>query len=309
MSVPSLKSVWLAFNEDKCPRLAAAIAYSTIFSIAPLLIILIAILGWFVGVQNGGHGHHVAENALLDQVRKSVGAGSADTVRQLISASFNKPRQSIVAQVLGWVAFIVGAAALFSSLQDALNAVWGVESAKGGWKLMLRDRLSAFSMLLAVGFLLIVSFLATAAVAFIGAHFLSRVPLVGNPVVLGVIDQIVTFGIVTVVFALIFKVLPDVEIAWRDTWIGALATAVLFVIGQALISWYLAVAGVASAYGAAGSLLVTLLWIYYSAMILLLGAEFTKLSARDAKTVVPSKVRELRDRPAGVDPRPSPTTS
>lgn len=134
-------------------RLASSIAFSAMFSIAPLLIVLIAILGWFVGLQNGGHGHHVAENALLDQVSKGAGKSTAETIRQLVSASFNKPRQGVIAQIIGWVAFLVGATALFSSLQDALNAIWHVESTKSGWKQMARDRVASFGIILAIGLL------------------------------------------------------------------------------------------------------------------------------------------------------------
>ena len=303
MNVALFKNVWQAFNEDKAMRLAAAIALSTIFSIAPLLIVLIAIVGWILGLQNGGHGHHLAENALLDQVSKGAGKGTADTVRQLVAASFNKPRQGLIAQIVGWVAFMFGATALFSSLQDSLNAIWHVEATKGGWKQMVRDRVASFGMILVVGFLLLVTFVANAGIAFIGAHFLSQIPLIGNPLVLTAVEQLVAFALVTIVFALIYKVLPDVTIAWRDVWLGAAVTAILFVIGEGLIAWYLAVAGVASAYGAAGSLLVGLLWIYYSAIILLLGAEFTKVAAGHAQTVAPSNVRSLSEQPAGIDPR------
>jgi membrane protein len=297
------KDIWTAFNEDKVLRLASSIAFCAMFSIAPLLIVLIAILGWFVGLQNGGHGHHVAENALIDQVSRGAGKSTADSVRQLVTASFNKPRQGLIAQIVGWVAFFLGAAALFSALQDALNAIWHVESTKGGWKQMVRDRLASFGMILAIGFLLVLTFLANAAIAFVGAHFLSQIPLAANPVVLTVVDQIVSFLLVTLAFALIFKILPDVTLGWRDVWVGAAVTALLFVIGEALIALYLALAGVASAYGAAGSLLAGLLWIYYSAIILLLGAEFTKVAAGQVKTVAPSSVRSLSDQPAGIDSR------
>ncbi|HYZ15673.1 MAG TPA: YihY/virulence factor BrkB family protein [Candidatus Acidoferrum sp.] len=298
-----LKRTWQAFNEDKATRLAAAIAFSAIFSIAPLLIVLTAIVGWVLGLQSGGHGHHVAENALLDPIAKNAGPGTADTVRQLVAASFNKPREGFIAQIVGWVAFVVGATALFSTLQDALNAIWHVEATRGGWKQMLRDRLMAFVMIVIVGLLLLLTFVANAAIAFIGAHLLSQIPVVGSPAVLALIGQLVTFAIVTLVFAAIYKVLPDVKLGWRDVWFGAAVTALLFVVGEALIAFYLAHAGVASAYGAAGSLLVGLLWIYYSAIILLLGAEITKIAAGSAATVAPSNVRRLTEQPAGVDPR------
>ncbi len=303
MRLTLLRNIWQAFNEDKVLRLASSIAFSTIFSIAPLLIVLIAIVGWAIGLQNGGHGHSQAENALLAQISNGAGKGTADTVRQIVAASFNKPRQGLIAQIVGWVAFLFGAAALFSSLQDSLNAIWHVESIKGGWKQVVRDRVASFGMILVVGFLLLATFVANATVAFIGLRLLSHIPFVGNATVLTVVNQIISVLLVAAVFALIYKVLPDIKIAWRDVWVGAAVTAVLFVIGEALISFYLAVAGVASAYGAAGSLLVGLLWIYYSAIILLLGAEFTKVAAGHAETVAPSNVRSLSQQPAGIDPR------
>jgi membrane protein len=303
MNVAFFKRLLQAFNDDKVMRLASSIAFTAIFSIAPLFIILIAIIGWIVGIQNGGHGHHVAENALIDGISKSAGKGTAESIRSLVTASFNKPRQSIIAQILGWIAFVGGATALFSSLQDALNAIWHVEATKGGWKQMLRDRAASFGMILVVGLLLLLTFVANAATAFVSHHVLSGIPVVGSPAVLTIVDQVVTLALVTVVFALIYKVLPDVDIPWSDVWVGAAVTAVLFVVGEALIAWYLAFAGVASAYGAAGSLLVGLLWIYYSAIILLIGAEFTKLAAHRASTTAPSTLRTLTNQPAGVDPR------
>jgi membrane protein len=303
MNVAMLKQIWKAFNEDKVPRLASSIAFSAILSIAPLLIVLIAILGWFLGLQNGGHGHHVAEDALLGQIRKSAGPETADTVRQLVAASFNKPRHGLIAQVVGWVAFVVGAMGLFSALQDSLNAIWHVESTKGGWKQTLRDRAMSFVMILVVGFLVLLTFVANAAIAFLGSHVLSRIPPLANPALLTIVGQLVTFALVTLAFASIYKVLPDVKIAWRDVWLGAAVTGLLFVVGEAVIAFYLAFAGVGSAYGAAGSLLVGLLWIDYSAMILLLGAEFTKIVAGRAATAAPSTVRLLSEQPAGVDPR------
>jgi membrane protein len=303
MNVAMLKRTWEAFNEDKVPRLASAIAFSAIVSIAPLLIVLIAIVGWFLGLQTGGHGHHVAEDALLNQIQKSAGPQTADTVRQLVAASFNKPRHGLIAQVVAWIAFIIGATGLFSALQDSLNSIWHVESTKGGWKQTLRNRALSFVMILVVGLLLLLTFVANAAIAFIGTHVLSRLPGAANPAFLTIVGQLVTFALVTLMFAAIYKVLPDVKLAWRDVWLGAAVTALLFVIGEALIAFYLASAGVASAYGAAGSLLVGLLWIYYSALILLLGAEFAKVMAGHAATVAPSSVRQLSDQPAGVDPR------
>jgi membrane protein len=275
------------------------------FSIAPLFIVLIAIVGWVIGLQNGGHGHNQAESMLLDQVTKGAGHGTAETIRQIVAASFSKPRQGLIAQIAGWIAFLFGATALFSSLQDALNSIWHVEATKGGWKQMLRDRAASFVMILIVGLLLLLTFASNAALAFAGAHLSQSVAVVRNPIVLTVVSQIISLVLATIIFALIYKILPDVTISWRDVWLGAAVTAVLFVAGEAAISTYLALAGVASAYGAAGSLLVALLWIYYSAIILMLGAEFTKVSAGRVATVAPSVVRTMTDKPAGVDPRAS----
>lgn len=273
------------------------------FSLAPLLIVLIAIAGWVLGLQNGGHGHHLAEDALLNQVKRGAGQETADTIRLMVAASFNKPRQGLLAQIIGWVAFLFGASALFSSLQDALNAIWHIEATRGGWKHMLRDRIASFGMILVVGFLLLVTFVANAGVAFVATHFLGQLPVAANPALLALANQVITFVLAAVVFALIYKVLPDVKVSWHDVWVGAAVTAVLFLAGEALIAFYLAKAAVASAYGASGSLLAGLLWIYYSAIVLLLGAEFAKVAAGRAETTAPVTVRTLIEQPAGADPR------
>ncbi|MBD5656197.1 MAG: YihY/virulence factor BrkB family protein, partial [Candidatus Eremiobacteraeota bacterium] len=209
----------------------------------------------------------------------------------------------LIAQVIGWIAFALGASGLFASLQDALNVVWQIEAAKGGWKQMVRDRVVSFGMIIAVGFLLLVTFVANGAITFVGSNLMNHVPFVANPIVISLIDQVVSIGLVTLTFALIFKVLPDVDVSWRDVGVGAFITAILFVVGETLIGIYIAKAGIASAYGAAGSILVALLWIYYSAMILLLGAEFTKVYAGGAKLSTRAKLHETVDAPAGADPR------
>lgn len=282
MTGATFVDTWRAFSADKAPRLAAAIAYAAMFSLAPLFIILIAIAGAVLGFNTSGHGHHVVENALIDQVRRGAGEGTAQTVRTLIDATFARPRQGAFAQIAGWTMFVVGASGLFAALQDALNTVWHVRTS-GGWKTMLRDRIASFGMIVVIGFLLLVSFAANAAVTIAATHFAGALVFLGGPVILQTASWAASIAIVTGVFAAIFKVLPDVQIAWRDVWLGALFTSVLFLIGQALIALYLSLAGVASAYGAAGSLLVGLLWIYYSALILLLGAEFTKVRSRRAR--------------------------
>lgn len=303
MNLAALTATWHAFNADKAQRLAASIAYGTMLSLAPLFIILIAIAGAVLGIGNGGHGHHTAEDALLAQIRQGAGTAAEQTVRDLITSAFNKPRQGLVAQIVGWVTFVLGASALFGALQDALNAIWGVEGTHGGWQQVLRDRLASAGMIAVVGFLLLVSFSLNAGTTVVAAHFALVVPFAGGAAVVTIASWVISLALATVIFALIFKVLPDVTIAWGDVWLGATVTAVLFLAGQALIALYFTFAGVASAYGAAGSLLALLLWIYYSALILLFGAEFTKVHARDPRTTVGSNIRTLVERPAGVDPR------
>ncbi|MEO7203208.1 MAG: YihY/virulence factor BrkB family protein [Candidatus Tumulicola sp.] len=298
-----LKNVAIGFGRDKVMRLASSVAFAAIFSIAPLMIVIIGIAGWFLGINNGGHGNHLAENALLDQVHRAAGPGASDTIRQMIAVAFNKPRQSIIAQIVGWVTFALGAAALFGALQDSLNAIWQVEATKGGWRQMFRGRAASFLMILVVIFLLLGTFAANASIAFATTHFSSQLGSAANAVVIATANQIVTFIVLAVAFAAIYKVLPDVSIGWRDVWIGALVTALLFLAGEALIALYLSRTAVASAYGAAGSLLAMLLWIYYSSIVLLLGAEFTKVAAGRVQTSAPSTVRKLTEQPAGIDPR------
>ncbi len=297
------KRSFAAFGEDKAQRLASSIAFSAIFSIAPLFIVLIAVLGAVVG------GHAAAQDRLIDAVRSSAGASAADTIRQIVASSFSKPRQGIIAQIVGWVTFIVGASNLFAALQDALNSIWGVEKTKGGWRQIVRDRVASSGMIVVVAFVLIVTFVANSAVTYATSHVGAGIPLLASPLALTAIATVSTFVVVTFVFALIFKILPDVDIPWRHAAFGGLVTAVLFTVGQTAIGFYFTHGGVTSAYGAAGSLLVALLWIYYSVIIMLFGAEVTKVTADKASLTATSSVRKASDRPAGSDPRAEPTSA
>jgi membrane protein len=303
MNISVITKTLSAFGEDKATRLASAIAYSTIFSITPLFIVLIALAGYILGIQNGGHGHHTAEDALLQHVESGMGKDAANTIRDMIANSFNKPRQNLLTQIAGWVTFLVGASALFSSLQDALNSVWQLESTGGGWKHMLRDRLASFGMLAVVGFLLIVSLVGTLAVGTFGTNAVSQLPFLHNAILVNVLSQMFTALIIMIVFSAMYKFLPAVQITWRDVIGGAFGTTILFMVGETLVTFYLHVAGVTSSYGAAGAILVALIWIYYTAIIFLLGAEYMKIQVKSAKTSVPTKVRLLTDQPAGIDPR------
>ncbi len=274
------KETYQRFGADKAPRLAAALSFTTVFAIAPLFIIVIAVAGYVVGVANGtGHGHSLVEEKMLAAIRQSAGAGAADAVRDMVTASFGRPRQSIVAQVVGWVTFMLGAAGVFASLQDALNTIWHAEPPKLPLWTAIRDRVASIGMLLVIGFLLLVTTALNAAIAYISVSVTRVLPFPGADWVFALANVLISLVLIAMLFALMFKYLPDTAIAWRDVWTGAVATSVAFVIGQTIIAFYLGRAGVASAYGAAGSLLVLLLWIYYSSMILLFGAEFTRVYA------------------------------
>jgi membrane protein len=282
-----LRDTFDAWNADKAPRLAAALSFSTIFSIAPLLIIVIAIAGTALALSGGPtHPHGNVEAQLLAQIRTHVGAQAANTVRDLVASNFSRPHQGIIAQIIGWVTFVVGASGVFASLQDSLNTVWNVTPAKQSIWLTVRQRIASMLMVLVIGFVFLLTFAASAALAFVSTNFEHLLPFPGAGLVFTAVNYVVSVLLVTILFALIYKILPDAKIEWNDVWVGSAITALLFEIGQALIGLYLAKSGAASAYGAAGSLLVLLLWVYYSAMILFFGAEFTKVYAQRRGTAI-----------------------
>jgi membrane protein len=273
-----LKETYARFNADKAPRLAAALSYTTIFALAPVFLIVIAVTGQILSLTNGGHGHLI-EDQMLEAIKRSAGQEAADTVKQMVTASFGHRAQGGIAQAVGWITLLLGAAGLFAALQDALNTVWHVEPPEKPLWTAIRDRLASIGMLLAIGFLLLVTTAINAAIAYVSTYVARALPFPGAGILFTLVNWVVSLAIVTLMFALMYKYLPDAKIEWRDVRTGALVTAVLFVIGQALIALYLGRAGVASAYGAAGSLLVLLLWVYYSSLILLIGAEFTRVYA------------------------------
>ena len=291
------------FLDDKVMRLSSSIAFAAIFSIAPLFIVLIAILGAVVG------GHAAAQERLLAAVRSGAGDAAAETIKQIVATSFNRPRQGLVAQLVGWAVFLIGASNLFAALQDALNSIWGVEQTKGGWRQIARDRIASGGMIVIIACILIATFIANAAVVFITTRLTGFLPSVASAWTLNVAVQALTFFVVLLVFTLVLKVLPDVKLGMRDAAFGGFVTTVLFTIGQTLIGIYFTKGGVTSAYGAAGSLLVALLWIYYSVTIILFGAEVTKVIATRAELTAPSAIRRTSDRPAGSDPRETPRSA
>jgi membrane protein len=258
------------WNEDKAPRLAAALAYYTIFSLAPLLIIAIALAGLVFG-------QDAARGEVINQVRGFVGESGAEAVSGLLEAS-NKTGGGTLAAVIGFATLLFGAAGVFGQLKDAMNTIWEVapKPNQGVWG-FIRTNVLSFTMVLAVGFLLLVSLLISTVVNALATYFAGGAAQSLFWVVTAfAVQAVITFGL----FTLIFKELPDAEIAWRDVFLGAAFTTVLFAIGRYLISFYLAQTATGSTFGAAGSLVVILVWIYFSAQILFFGAEFTQVYAR-----------------------------
>ncbi len=255
---------WLA---DRAPSMGAAIAYYTVFSLAPVLVLIIAVAGLVFG-------RRAAEGALFDQIAALVGSESAGAVQALLrSASGTK--SGIIATVIGLGALVVAATGVFGEVQAALNVIWKAKAPKGAglWNLV-KVRLRSLSLIVAIGLLLLISLaLSTALEAFSG--YLDRV-LPGLPIILAIVNLALSLGFTTILFAMMFKILPDAAVEWRDVWIGAAAASLLFTIGKHFISLYVGSSGIASAYRAAGALVAILVWIYYSAQILLFGAELAK---------------------------------
>jgi len=277
-----LKQTFSEWLEDKAPQLGAALAYYTVFSLAPLILVLLAIVGLLF------HNDPGAWNKLTEQMSAFLDKGAVEMVRN-IAQKASHPSKGVLATVIGVLLALFGASGVFGQLQDALNSVWGVKAKPGGgiW-VFLRSRFLSFAMVGGICFLLLVS-LTLESVLRGFSHWVQSV-MPGGIVVALVVYWIFDLAMVILLFAIIFKYLPDAEIQWRDVWIGATITAILFAIGKWALGLYLASGSAASAYGAASSLITLLLWVYYSAQILLFGAEFTQVYASEAgRGVKPDK--------------------
>ena len=269
------KQTFTEWQEDKAPMLAAALAYYTVFSLSPLLIILIAVLA-FLG-QWGLLGDGSAQSLVLGQAGGLLGEDGAALLRNMIQNRANDGGNAF-ATLIGFLLILVGATGLFTQLQNALNIIWDVEPSKeSGFLHLIKVRVTSLGMILAIGFLLLVSLVLTAVLEGLAA---STSGLPGADSVWIVFNWLVSLGGTALLFALIFKVLPDISLSWRSVWVGASVTALLFVIGKQLLGLYLSRPALSSSYGAAGSLVVLLLWVFYSAQILLFGGEFTQVYAR-----------------------------
>ncbi|GAC1387676.1 MAG: hypothetical protein NVSMB31_00390 [Vulcanimicrobiaceae bacterium] len=266
--VPLLKETYHQWSEHKSSRLAAALAYYTIFSLAPLLLIIIAIAGLIFGA-DAAHGQ------VTNHLQSMIGHKAAAQIDVMVAAA-GSHKSGIIATVIGVLMLLLGASGLLLQLQDALNTVWdAVPDRKAGFINLIRERLLSFGMILGIGFLLLVSLVVGAALSALNTYTASLLPAFGF--LLQLANVVLDLGILTLFFAMIFKFLPAAKVEWSDVWVGSALTAALFVVGQFALTLYLGKMNASSPYGDAGSLIVVLLWVYYSAQLLLFGAEFTRV--------------------------------
>jgi membrane protein len=295
-----VKDVVVQWIEDQPFPLAAALSYYTLFSLAPLLIIVISIAGFVFGQET-------AQNRIVETIQGLIGYESAKAIQDMIQNASNQPNTGMISTAVGVIALLFGAGGVVGQLQTSLNTIWGVTPKSGQGVLgFIRQRFVSYAMILGIGFLLLVSLAVSALLA--GLTQLMGTLFGETAFLAHALDLSISFLFVTVLFAMIYKFLPDARIEWRDVWIGAALTSLLFTIGKILIGFYLGSSGVTSAYGAAGSLITVLLWVYYSSLIFFLGAEFTQVyatqygsgvvPAENAEPIAVAQETEKRESPA-----------
>ena len=263
-----LKESFSSFGDDKVTKLSGSLAYSTVFSLGPLLIVIISLCGMFLG-------REAVQGEIYQQLKNFVGSDTADQLQDIIKNASLSGRSKI-AVIIGGVTLLIGATAIFSEIQDSINSIWGIKpKPKKGWIKFLKNRFLSFSIIVGLGFLLLVSLAVNTLIDGFNAKLQLWFPNI-SVAFFYVINLVITAAIITLIFAVIFKVLPDADIKWKDVAAGAFATALLFMLGKMGISFYISKSNVGSTFGAAGSLVVLLLWVYYSSIILYFGAEFTK---------------------------------
>jgi membrane protein len=266
-----LKNSSKGFSDDKILKLSASLAYYTVFSLGPLLIVIIFLCGIFFG-------REAVEGTIYGQIKNFVGSDAAAQLQEIIKNAAISGKGNVAA-VISVITLLIGATSVFAEIQDSINSIWGLKvKAKAGWWLLIKTRLLSFGVIGALGFLLLVSLSVTALVEGLSNRLKAYLPDV-TVVLFYIINLVITFGVVTTLFGVIFKVLPDAKVKWRDVLAGAITTAVFFMLGKFAISFYISKSNVGSTYGTAGSLVVMLVWVYYSAVILYFGAEFTKAYA------------------------------
>jgi membrane protein len=267
-----LKQVFTEFAEDDILKYSASLAYYTVFSIAPVLIVIISICGKLFGKD-------AIQGQIYRHIKGLVGNDAAVQIQETIK-NIHLTGQSIFATIISVIVLLIGATGIFGEVQDSLNKIWGlrVKTKKTWWKLIL-DRLLSFSLIISIGFVMMVSLLLNAIVSAFG-KFLARYFSDFSVIVVQITDSVLTFVITTFLFSLMFKVLPDAKIKWKDVLVGGVITSVFFTFGKLGIGYYLGSSSIATIYGAAGSIMIIMVWVYYSSIILYLGAEFTKVYAK-----------------------------
>jgi membrane protein len=298
------KKTFTAWNKADPFRQSAVIAYYAIFSIPALLVIIIACAGL-------AFGREAVTGQISSQINAAMGQETADQVEEIIAKASDK-KDSILATIISIITLILGATAVFAQLQISLNQIWEVKvTAKKMWLKNLKDRLFSFGLILSIGFLLLISLLLTAALSAFGEWIKAHLPDV-MLYVFYLVNFLFSFGVITVLFALMFKILPDAAIRWKDVWIGAMVTSLLFILGKFALGIYFGKAEPGSAYGAAGSIILLMLWVSYSCMIVFFGAEFTKQYAvqygakiqpkRGAELILPDeKEQEVKEKREAVE--------
>ena len=283
-----LKDAASEWVDDGAMRLSSSLAYYAVFSLAPLLIIVVSVAG-LVFDDAAARAH------LAREISNLAGKAAGDAIQSAVQSSSAHKSTGMLATVISTALLFFGATTVFAELKDALNSVWGVVVKPGRpFLTLLHDRFFSFSIVLAIGFLLLVSLVLSVLLTAFGAYLGSRIQL--HPVLVQTFEMIISFAVITGLFAMIFKLMPNVRLRWRDVWLGAVATSLLFTLGKFVIGYYLATTSVASSFGAAGSIVVVLAWIYYSACILFFGAELTKGYARKfGSGIVPNSRAVLID--------------
>jgi membrane protein len=287
-----LKRAAVAWSDDQASTLGAALAYYTAFSLAPLLLIAISMASLFVNQSD-------ARTGILGELKQTLGSSAGEAIGAMLDNAYQTGGDGIVT-VIGLATLVIGASGVFVQLQDSFNVIWKTEAKPRTGNIVvhfIHNRFLSFAAVLGTGFLLLVSLVVSSVLAAL-SRWLTSTAVVGNPLMWQTISMLVSFAFITLMFALLFKLLPDVPVAWRDVWIGALLTAGLFTLGQHLIGLYLGQSSLASSYGAAGSLVVLLVWVYYSAQIVLFGAEFTHAFAQSCGSQAAGRAKV-----AAVEPR------
>jgi len=265
------KNSFIGFSDDNVTKLSASLAYYTVFSMAPLIILIISLCGLFLG-------REAVEGKIYAQLAGFIGSESAAQLQSMIKSAAITGK-SHLAVIIGAITLLVGATTVFAEIQDSINMIWGLKpKPKRGWLKFIQNRFLSFSVIASLGFLLLVSLAVTAVIDGFSQRLRDYFPHV-TVVIFYIINVAITLAVVSTIFAVIFKVLPDAKIKWKDVIAGAIATTLLFMLGKFAISFYLSKSNVGSTYGTAGSFIVLLLWIYYSSFILYFGAEFTKAYA------------------------------